>query len=67
MSEEDKVKYGVMSMKGGNVVAALTNKAVLVGLIDKELPQGGTSKLQNLGDLTQNVLNLAKTLYNAGY
>ena len=38
MAEEDKVKYAVMSMKGGNVVAALTNKAVLVGLIDKELP-----------------------------
>ena len=38
MAEEDKVKYGVMSMKGGNVVAALTNKAVLLGLIDKELP-----------------------------
>ena len=45
MSEEDKVKFAVMSMKGGNVVAAMTNKAVLVGLIDKELPQGGTSKL----------------------
>ena len=51
-AEEDKIKYAVLGFKGGNTVAALTNKAILVGMIDKEAQQGGVKKLQNLGDLT---------------
>lgn len=37
-AEEEKIKYAVLSCKGGNVVTALTNKAILVGMIDKEEP-----------------------------
>ena len=55
-----------MSKTGGGAFVAVTKQCIIVGsyLKDQDMSVGGK---QNIGNVTNNVLNVAKTLSEAGY
>ena len=65
--EDSGVKFCILSRQGGGgACAALTGKALIVGVWDKaqQMSNGGA---QNTGDCQKNVVNVAKSLAGAGY
>ena len=63
----DGIKFCVLSRQGGGgACAALTNKALLVGVWGKDVPMSN-GKTQNTGDCEKNVINTSRILFGAGY
>ena len=66
--EDEGVKFVVLSRQGGGgAVAAVTGKALVVGVYGKDAPTSVATKFQNVGDTTFQVLGVAKQLLAAGY
>ena len=65
--DEGGIKYLVLSRKGGGgATAAVTSKAIIVGVWGKDVPRSD-GMCQNTGDTEMAVLRVAKTLMAEGY
>ena len=64
---ENSINYVTLSRQGGGgATAAVTNKALVVGVWGKGVEMSN-KMCQNIGDCEKNVLNVAKQLFDANY